>query len=72
MNKKEQRKFVRSLVKNVQSGILSTSKEWPPEWDGLELRQLVSDHFAMAVMWSTWNRKRKREYNNEVIVRNLV
>ena len=70
MKKREKKVFVRSLIKNVQAGILAKSKEWPPEWDGIELRYLVSDHFQRATFRTT--RSRKRAYNNEIMVKNLV
>jgi len=72
MNKREKKRFVRMLIQNIESSILHRADEWPPEWDGIELRWLLRDHFGKCVMVGTGNRRRKMAYNNEVLVKNLV
>jgi hypothetical protein len=52
--------------------------EMPDEWDGIELRQFIANKFAaqcrsmsMPAGLTAADRKRKRDYENEVLVRNL-
>jgi hypothetical protein len=70
MTHKEQRRFIRELIKNVREEILLKAKDIPKEWDGIELRWLIADHFLKSSMRST--KSRKRNYNNEVIIKNLI
>ena len=41
MNKREQKKYVRDLVKDVGNKLQENSDLWPEYWDGNELRELV-------------------------------
>jgi hypothetical protein len=71
MSEAEKRTFVKELCDRIKYDILNNIAlgKIPEEWDGFELRQLVADscqnsHFAMKG-------KRKRNYNNAILVNNL-
>ena len=65
--------FVRELTETVTQKIVDDifAGKVPAEWNGIELRQLLADRFAAAVFKDTLTGKRKREYNNTVLVNNL-
>lgn len=71
MTRKEQRRFIRELVRNVERDLLKQVPKLPAEWDGHELRALIRDRFAQ-VYWSTMSKGRMRAYRNEVSVRQLL
>lgn len=59
--------------------MLDKLHEVPKEWDGIELRQWIADYFeaqtysrSMRAKLTSADRKRSREYRNDVLVRNLV
>lgn len=81
MNKKDQRKFLKGLAREVVADLLSRSSKWPSEWDGHELRALLQDRFAIANMGKCKDdgserepdeKVRRRAYQNECITRNLL
>lgn len=69
MNANEQKQFVRELCEAISAQILNDidAGKIPENWDGRELRQLISDRAA----WRTMDKKRAREYRNTVLVNNL-
>ena len=74
MTRKEQRKFVKELVGNVEKGILKKLYAVPETWNGIELRWLIADHFRAAEITRKDKDKqtRVRSYRNDVLVLNLV
>lgn len=70
-SKEEQIEFVNELCKEIAKGIVNQIENGkvPAEWDGIELRWLVQEH--ASTNWGNKDKKRKREYNNIVIVNNL-
>ena len=66
------RRFVNELIENIKIQVLMQVKKLPTEWNGIELRQLIADHYANAVIRSMMDRKRRRDYNNVVLAKNLV
>lgn len=70
--KKEKIRFVKELVGSVQQSIIALINEGkvPEEWDGHELRHLIADRFKSNT--TKLALKRRREYNNTVLVENLV
>lgn len=65
------RKFIEDLTRTVTQDILANLQRLPAEWDGIELRQYITDQFARQVHWTRGHNKRKREYRNRVVVDNL-
>jgi hypothetical protein len=75
MTKQEQINFVRELcnagmielIKNIDQNKI------PENWDGIELRWLVADKFnsCQTIANTSSSKKRKKDYNNTVIVNNL-
>jgi hypothetical protein len=66
---REQRRFVKELVKGVQEHILQL--DIPPEWDGKELRYLIADQFVRVVLETKKYDNRRREYKNYCLVNNI-
>jgi hypothetical protein len=71
MNLKEKRQFINELCENVRKHMIGKSKQFPKNWDGLELRQYIADSFKLAVLFGM-NKERKRNYNKEVWAKNLL
>jgi hypothetical protein len=67
---REKKRFIRELCDNVKRDLLNKAAQYPKEWDGIELRRLIARRFNMAVM-GDFSGKRKRNYENELLVRNL-
>lgn len=70
MTRKEQEQFVKDLTKTVRDSLLGDLPRVPEDWDGNELRQWIADRFKNQVT-SPLKGKRKRDYKNAVIVKNL-
>jgi len=70
VTKAEQRRFVRELVANVEEDLLRNVKNVPDNWDGHELRQWIADEFQKSswMMKEKHNRRRYRDYRNDVLV----
>lgn len=73
MNKKEQKQFVNELIENIRKDIIKImdTKEIPENWDGIELRWYINDHYARAVLGNMGSKQRRKEYLNTVLVNNL-
>lgn len=77
MTNGEKRKFINDLVKNVKKDVLAKVPNMPQEWDGIELRQYLSDKFRESAYLTYKNqlspalKRRRKNYENEVVVRNL-
>ena len=69
MKPKEQKALVKSLCDGVAKNLCAQidSGKIPEDWDGLELRQLLSD----SLRWRDMDRARKQKYNNTVLINNL-
>ena len=74
MNKETQIVLLKAIITNIQVDILKESSQYPEEWDGVELRWLLADAFALCIFGKLGERKGKRylAYRNEVRVRNLL
>jgi hypothetical protein len=74
MTRDEQKAFVDELITRVKITLLSRLRNVPEEWDGHELRVWIADKFTDAAYLSKLQdkrSKRRRDYENEVLVRNL-
>jgi hypothetical protein len=50
----------------IDSGVI------PADWDGHELRSILADKFAREISTRMkTDRKRKRKYNNDIVVNNI-
>lgn len=70
MTKTEKKKFIKSLCDSIRDDLVKKVERMPDEWDGHELRELIAD-LADRERTSSMTGKRKRDYRNEVLVRNL-
>jgi len=68
MNATEQEEFVSDLLESVKEKIVAeiASGKIPQDWNGIDLRWLVSEKSAFG-----GSGKRKREFNNFVLINNL-
>lgn len=76
MTKAQQRKILKAICDNVRDHLLSRSDQWPEEWDGHELRELVAEvhnNERTSLMRGNYGtgRRRRLEARNEILVRNL-
>jgi hypothetical protein len=62
-------RFIRDLCDSVREALCKRVGDMPADWDGIELRELLAGRFAAST--TMMNRKRRRAYKNEVLVRNL-
>jgi hypothetical protein len=71
MTKQEKIQFVKDLFSGMETRIIQNIENGniPEEWDGIELRWLVSD-IAEENTYKG-DKRRAKEYNNTVIVNNL-
>lgn len=70
MNKKEQRQFIINICDNLKTNMLEKVDKIPENWDGFELRQYFADK-AEEFNWFVMDSKRKKSYDNDVIINNL-
>ena len=61
MNKKEQREFVKVLIKGITATIINRSKNFPEDWGAGELRHYVKERFA-DVVWRDHLDERSEQY----------
>lgn len=78
MTRTQQKAFIRDLSRSITREIttqISTGKI-PPNWDGHELRVLLSERHAMSASMSVIAKNgrtsRARNYRNTVLVNNLL
>ena len=66
------RAFIKNFIKSVEEELLKEVPKMPAEWDGIELREYISDAFtANRYKLFKDSRNRKRNYLNTKIVENL-
>ena len=71
MNLKRKKQFINQLINNVKKDIIDKADKFPKHWDGIELRQFISDTFSNVVIAGTMSKKRKADYYNTKIVDGL-
>lgn len=69
MSKRDKKRFIRELIKTIEQKLISKVDKMPKEWDGFELRWLIGEAFNQ---FSTGNDERRRNFDNEVLVNNLL
>ena len=74
MTSDEQVMFAATLITNVTIEIMRILKEEeiPENWTGIELRWFISDYFKTCRIGYEDNKKRKKEYRNDVLVNNII
>lgn len=73
LNKQEKEQFIKDLMGHVQKSMLNKLDKVPEDWDGIELRQWIADTFDWERTGSfVIDKKRLKNYRNEIIVKNLV
>lgn len=73
MTQNEQKLFVYQLGNSIVHELIQQIDRGniPPHWDGIELRELLADKFARETYHELMRGKRKKDYNNTVIINNL-
>ena len=72
MERQEQKRFIVEICNGMKKALLVKVHDIPENWDGFELRQWVKDFVECNYCYAKMSRYRKREYNNDVIVKNLL
>ena len=78
MNLTTKRKFVRDLTRGIAINLIEKSRNWPPEWDGHELRVLVAEKARAAAKVSRIGLNsrdadsRTRDFWNTIMTRNVM
>ena len=69
MNKQEKEVFVMELINNVKDDVLKDVDKLPEDWDGIELRWLIKEHFEQIVFHGYRDKRKKRyqDYWNYII-----
>lgn len=71
MKRKDQKRFVRELTKNIASEVIDSIRAGriPENWDGIELREYLARRFADAsVTWKEQSLQRRRVFNNHITI----
>ena len=71
MTKGEQSIFMTKHIQDVGTQILKKVKDLPKNWEGLELKQYIADYFQGDIK-RYFTLKRKKDYNNDIVVNNLL
>lgn len=73
MNKDEKITFINDLTDCCKQEIINKilNNKIPENWDGIELRQYISEKFKEVVWLKILTGKRKREYKNTKLINNL-
>ncbi|MFW5962570.1 MAG: hypothetical protein ACOCQR_03040 [bacterium] len=71
MDKIEKQKFVDDILDNVKEKISMKIGKMLNNWDGIELRQYISDIVREEVAYMQMNKDRRKEYENDRLVLNL-
>lgn len=85
MNAKDKRRFIRELCNRIRDEMISKVANMPEEWDGHELRALLEDfakesNFGACTsaagramyQYRRTDRKRRKAYENECMVRAII
>lgn len=74
MNKRDKKVFIRSLCNSIRDDVLGKVAKMPDGWDGHELRELLASYFdreRTSTMKPARGNGRRKDYENEVYIRNL-
>ena len=73
MTNLEKERLVLELINNVQRDIGKELDQTPEEWDGVELRWFVRDHFSHVVFggFTDMRSKRAKDYTNHCMIHNI-
>lgn len=68
--RKEQRRIIKEALKDAGDRVLAKLDRMPEEWDGFEIRWLLSAAIDHAVFHPE-HKKRRREFNNQCLIKDL-
>lgn len=73
MSSAEQILFVKQLTDTITDKVVTNilNGKIPESWDGVELRQILADHYAHASLDRFFTRSRRAAYYNVVSINNL-
>lgn len=75
MTPDKKKEFIEGLVASVRNEIVDKVKHMPDHWDGHELRRYIADKFDESASWpaigTTEHWKRRKEYRESILIRNL-
>ena len=71
MNQQEKTQFILDITENLRNSLLEQVHKMPEDWDGIEIRQYLSDMVASKFNYRPMDRPTKRSYNSDVLANNL-
>ncbi len=71
MTKAKKRQLIREVTKSLKEGLLAEVDRIPDNWDGREIRHLVADYAKVNIARGLLTGERKKDYENECIIKNL-
>jgi len=72
MTKRDQRRLASDLITALRETVNRRLKKVPEEWDGIELREWISDLAKENMVWKdSMTRGRKMCYRNTRLVKNI-
>ena len=71
MKRKEQRQIAADLCDGLKAYILSKIDSLPATWDGIEIRQWISDAANEQIQQGRMDTRRRHDYQNERLIKNL-
>ena len=72
MTLEEKERFCRRLINMVKEEIIIKLPDLPKDWDGIELRWYIRNKFDQVEIKGIGGKRRKKNYENEVIVKGLL
>ena len=71
MEKSQQKEIATDLINGLRGNVNAKIHGIPDDWDGVEIRQWITDLAAESITYSNMPRARKAEYNNTRLIKNL-
>ncbi|MHB8096029.1 MAG: hypothetical protein ACYDEI_00025 [Erysipelotrichaceae bacterium] len=65
MNKKEKIDFINGIINTVKSELLSNIDKYPEDYDGKELRIVISERFDL-IIWGNQRSEKRRVHNDQI------
>jgi len=73
MTKKHKKEFIKAVCNQLKDQLLDKLDDVPENWDGIELRRWIGDVYEDN--WKnvgSFESYRKRAYENELLIKNLL
>lgn len=71
MTKKDQRRIITEMITGLRKRMIENLPNVPDTWDGIELRQWLTDVANEVYVMRPMDRRRMQAYRNNKLTRNL-